>query len=128
MQETGWEPSPLFRNMSKEMVRVVRLHRPRFETNEVIFWGFRFQISKVVKSGSQISCIVGQKVVCAGEISNSVYIICSGNLSCQISGREVKKLTTGQSFGEMALYFECIYRFFREHEAILGEAGPFEKM
>ena len=37
MQETGWEPSPLFRNMSKEMVRVVRLHRPRFEINAVMF-------------------------------------------------------------------------------------------
>jgi hypothetical protein len=71
---------------------------------------------------------VGDTVIHAGDISESMFIVCSGILICKVSGKEVKRISAGQSFGEMAIYFDYINELFQEHKDILGEAGPLEKM
>ncbi len=86
------------------------------------------QLLSVVKLGKPRFMSVGEVVIQAGDISDSMFIVCSGILSCKVSGKEVKRITAGQSFGEMAIYFDHINELFQEHKAILGEAGPLEKM
>ncbi len=86
------------------------------------------QLQTVVKLGKPRYMSVGDTIILAGEVSNSMYIVCSGTLVCKVQGKEVKRISAGQSFGEMAIYFDYINELFQEHKAILGEAGPLEKM
>jgi hypothetical protein len=74
----------------------------------------------VVKQGKPRLFSTGNKVINAGEIADCMYIVCSGTLSCKIEGREVKRLSTGESFGEMSLYFDFVKELFEEHKSILG--------
>ncbi len=67
-------------------------------------------------------------MICAGEVTNSMYVVCSGLVSCQVVGKEVKQIVPGQSFGELAIYYDHICSVFQEHKSIIGESGPLEKM
>ncbi len=64
----------------------------------------------------------------AGEVSNSMYVVCSGLVSCQVGGKEVKQIVAGQTFGELAIYYDHICSVFQEHKSIIGDSGPLEKM
>jgi hypothetical protein len=52
-----------------------------------------------------------------------MFIICSGSVSCLIDDIEVKTLSVGQSFGDVAVYFDYLYRVHEEHAPILGDSG-----
>ncbi len=67
-------------------------------------------------------------MICAGEVSDSMYVVCSGLVSCQVGGKEVKQMVPGQTFGELATYYDHICSVFQEHKTIIGDAGPLEKM
>jgi hypothetical protein len=75
----------------------------------------------------------GEQVICAGdaavEDACSIFIVCSGCLSCQVAGKEVKRLLVGQSFGELAVLFNLVCSALQEHaQLLLGETGPPERM
>ena len=75
----------------------------------------------------------GERVICAGDAAGedtcSIFIVCSGSLSCQVAGKEVKQLLPGRSFGELAVYFNLVCSALCEHaQEVLGEAGPPERM
>ncbi len=74
----------------------------------------------VVKQGKSRLFSTGNKVINAGEKADCMYIVCSGTLRCEIEGREVKRIFTGESFGEMSLYFDYVKKLFEEHKSILG--------
>ena len=65
----------------------------------------------------------GDQIIHAGERGNSVFIVCSGAVSCRIGDTEVKQFSAGQSFGDMSIYCDHMYRVHEEHESILGNAG-----
>jgi CRP-like cAMP-binding protein len=70
----------------------------------------------------------GAKIICAGEVSDSMYVVCSGLVSCQVAGNEVKQIAAGQTFGELAIYYDHMCTVFQEHKSIIGDHGPLEKM
>ena len=82
----------------------------------------------VVKEGKRRAYSTGETVIATGEASNSMYIMCSGTVSCLVCGREVKQITAGNSFGDMAIFFRIVRALLQEHQDILGEAGPLDKM
>jgi hypothetical protein len=53
-----------------------------------------------------------------------MYVICRGTVSCQVSGKEVRQITSCNSFGDMALFSRQVFSLLHEHEEILGYAGP----
>ncbi len=53
-----------------------------------------------------------------------MYVICRGTISCQVSGKEVRQITSGNSFGDIALFSRQVFSLLHEHEEILGDAGP----
>ncbi len=85
------------------------------------------QILTVVKQGTARLFPTGNKVIKAGEAADCMYIVCSGTLSCEIAGREVKRIYSGESFGEMSLYFDFVKKLFEEHKSILGESETLEQ-
>ncbi len=87
-----------------------------------------FQMIDVVKHGNRRAYSPGEKIISAGEISNCMYVICRGTVSCQVSGKEVRQISAGNSFGDMALFFRQIMALMYEHQEILGDAGPLDKM
>ena len=52
-----------------------------------------------------------------------MFLVCSGQVSCLVDDKEVKTLSVGESFGDVAIYFDYIYRVHEEHHAILGDSG-----
>ena len=82
---------------------------------------------KIVKQSRKRLFSAGNRVIAAGSCADSVFIVCSGILSCKIGDREVKRLQVGHSFGEMAVYFDIIKVLFREHKSILGESIPLDR-
>ncbi len=53
-----------------------------------------------------------------------MYVICRGSVSCQVSGKEMRQITSGNSFGDMALFLRQVFSLLHEHEEVLGDAGP----
>ena len=86
------------------------------------------QMGEILLKGKRREVPAGSSVICSGEVSNSMYIVCRGSLSCQVGGKEVKQFLHGQSFGELAIYYDHVCAVFQEHKSILGESGPLEKM
>jgi CRP-like cAMP-binding protein len=86
----------------------------------------------VVRKGQRKDVVQGEHVISAGdsagEVASSIFIVCSGRLSCQVEGKEVKQLLPGRSFGELSVYFNLICSALSEHAHLLGEAGPAERM
>jgi hypothetical protein len=86
----------------------------------------------VVRKGLRRDVAQGEHVICAGdsatEDASSIFIVCSGRLSCQVGGKEVKQLLPGRSFGELAVYFNLVCNALGEHLQLVGEAGPPERM
>ncbi len=81
-----------------------------------------------VQHGKRRAFSPGEKIISAGDVSNCMYVICRGIVSCQVSGQEVRKMSAGSSFGDMAMFFRQIYSLLEEHQVILGDAGPLEKL
>jgi len=52
-----------------------------------------------------------------------VFIVCSGVVSCRVGDVEVRQFSAGQSFGDMSIFCDHMYRVHEEHESILGDAG-----
>ncbi len=82
----------------------------------------------VVKCGKRRAYSPGETIIRAGEVSDCMYVICRGTVSCRVSGKEVRQISAGNSFGDMALFFRQIISLLQEHEEILGDAGPLDKM
>ena len=53
-----------------------------------------------------------------------MFVVCSGKVSCQVRETEVKTLSVGESFGDIAVYFDHLYRVHQEHASVLGDSGP----
>ena len=70
----------------------------------------------------------GEQVIRAGERSHCMYLVCTGVVSCRVGGQEVKTLSGGHSFGDVAIYCDHIYRLHNEHSTILGECDALGKM
>jgi hypothetical protein len=85
------------------------------------------QILQVVKQSKRRLFAVGNEVIAAGSFADSVFVVCSGILSCRISGKEVRQLHAGHSFGEMAIYFDIVRGLFKEHTSILGDSVRLER-
>ena len=82
----------------------------------------------VVKEGKRRAYSPGETVIAAGETSTCMYIVCRGTVSCLVEGQEVTQFRAGNSFGDMAVYFRQVRALFQEHQGILGEIGPLDKM
>ena len=81
----------------------------------------------VVKQGKPRLFPTGHKVIKAGEIAGCMYIVFSGMLSCEIEAKEVNRISSGESFGEISLYFDYVKTLFEEHKSILGESETLEQ-
>lgn len=86
------------------------------------------QLEKIAGASKLRVFSVGQHVIHAGERGNSVFIVCSGILSCRVGDIEVRQFAAGQSFGDMSIYCDHMYRVHEEHESILGDAGALSTM
>jgi CRP-like cAMP-binding protein len=49
----------------------------------------------------------GERVITQGESGDNFYVIESGSLDCNVNGRSVKTYVPGESFGELALMYNC---------------------
>ncbi|XP_041832043.1 cGMP-dependent protein kinase 2 [Melanotaenia boesemani] len=49
----------------------------------------------------------GQEVIKEGSEGNSMYIVTAGELSVSQAGRDLRTLTTGDVFGELAILYNC---------------------
>jgi signal-transduction protein with cAMP-binding, CBS, and nucleotidyltransferase domain len=88
----------------------------------------RSQLEAIASLGKRRLLQPGQQIIRAGERSNCMYLVCTGVVSCRVGDHEVKKLSSGHSFGDVAVYCDHIYRLHQEHASILGDAEALEKM
>ena len=81
------------------------------------------QLENIARAGRLRVFAAGQQLIHAGERGCSVFIVCSGVVSCRIGDVEVRQFSAGQSFGDMSIFCDHMYRVHEEHESILGDAG-----
>jgi hypothetical protein len=88
----------------------------------------RAQLPAIVDNASRKVCHPGERVVTAGERSESMFIVCSGRLQCEVKGVEVRQLAAGDSFGEVAVFAFRTWVLHREHAELLGNATALESL
>ena len=86
------------------------------------------QLEAIATVGKRKLLQPGQQIIKAGEKSSCMYLVCTGTVSCRVGDHEVKKLSSGHSFGDVAVYCDHIYRLHQEHASILGDADALDKM
>ncbi len=86
------------------------------------------QLEAIASIGKRRLLQPGQQIIKAGEKSSCMYLVCTGTVSCRVGDREVKKLSSGHSFGDVAVYCDHIYRLHQELASILGDADALDKM
>ncbi len=57
-----------------------------------------------------------------------MFVVCSGKVSCCVDETEIKTFGVGESFGDIAIYFDHIFRVFEEHVSILGDSGALSSL
>jgi hypothetical protein len=57
-----------------------------------------------------------------------MFVVCSGKVSCHVEETEIKRLGVGESFGDIAIYFDHIYRVYEEHASVLGDPGALSSL
>jgi hypothetical protein len=57
-----------------------------------------------------------------------MFIVCSGKLKCEVNGAEVRQLSAGDSFGDVAVFAYRTWVLHREHAELLGNATALESL
>lgn len=79
-------------------------------------------------NASRKICKPGERVLVAGDRSESMFIVCSGKLKCEVKGVEVRQLGVGDSFGDVAVFAYRTWVLHREHAELLGNASALESL
>ena len=79
-------------------------------------------------NASRKICKPGERVLVAGDRSESMFIVCSGRLKCEVNGSEVRQLSAGDSFGDVAVFAYRTWVLHREHAELLGNATALESL
>lgn len=64
-------------------------------------------IDVVVNSMNPLMLQKGQSVITQGEIGSFVYVLESGNVSVVVNGEQIRTMSSGTLFGELALLFDA---------------------
>mmetsp|Transcript_35925 Transcript_35925/g.75140 ORF Transcript_35925/g.75140 Transcript_35925/m.75140 type:complete len:381 (-) Transcript_35925:50-1192(-) len=85
-------------------------------------------LETICREGKRRLCTPGQQIIFAGERSCSMFLVCSGKVSCHVDDTQIKTLGVGESFGDIAIYFDYIFRVYEEHASILGDPGALSSL
>jgi signal-transduction protein with cAMP-binding, CBS, and nucleotidyltransferase domain len=86
------------------------------------------QLESISRLGKRKLFIPGEIIIFAGERSSSMFIVCSGKVSCQVEGTEIRTFSAGESFGDVAIYFDYMFRVFEEHATLLGSPAALSSL
>lgn len=64
-------------------------------------------IDVVVNSMNPLMLQKGQSVITQGEVGSFVYVLESGNVSVVVNGEQIRTMSSGTLFGELALLFDA---------------------
>ena len=85
-------------------------------------------LPSIVNSGNRKEFKSGDRVVAAGNRSESMFIVLSGSLACEVLGVVVRTLGGGESFGEIAVFAYRTWKLHKEHAELVGNSGALESL